>query len=537
MFMKKLWDRRWLLLSLGVAFIGGALLLTELGCGSENLQQFAGEVDRAWMIDQPSHLSPDRTHGGVRDGGGDSVALDTNQVRAPGSSAPTATENTKPQAPTVWKRDRHRPTFARVYVGDGNSLELVSMLVTVTIDGPRARTTVDHIFRNPHDKQLEGMFEYPLPTGATPSYFAMFLGQTRDTPPPRFSARSKITDDDLSKLKPEMFVKNVDSTDWGKLQEARIVAKDKALETYEDVVRTKIDPALLEYAGGNTFSGRVFPIPAKGYNRVIISYEETLPVNSDDMVYRFPMPDCKLQEMQLALEANVSKCFYSFSSQHAKPGERSGKDSVKFNEVWQGDNRPKGDAVFCFPNTPVVQTIAGRQGENFPQYIYTRIHPQLEAKPAAPFASHAVFLLDTSLSEHPDRFNVSMKLLKQILQNDPDIKQFNVLTFDVNAHWLEPRCWLENDSKGRDAVLSRLDGVLLEGATDLGTAWTTCARRILSNRVRRSMCSCCPTARSPGVKTIPPSWSPNSRVAVRSRRASTAIARDSAPITRNCSRR
>ena len=39
--------------------------------------------------------------------------------------------------PQVWHRDRSRPTFARVYVGDGNSLELVSLHVSVTIEGPR----------------------------------------------------------------------------------------------------------------------------------------------------------------------------------------------------------------------------------------------------------------------------------------------------------------------------------------------------------------------------------------------------------------
>ena len=43
-------------------------------------------------------------------------------------------------------------------------------------------------FRNPHNRQLEGTFEYPLPTGASPSYYAMFLGQTRDSIPARFRA-------------------------------------------------------------------------------------------------------------------------------------------------------------------------------------------------------------------------------------------------------------------------------------------------------------------------------------------------------------
>src|SRR5262249_45390844 len=155
-----------------------------------------------------------------------------------------------------------RPTVARVYVGDGNALELVSLQVSVTVEGPRARTVVDHVFRNPHAKQLEGTFEYPLPTGASPSYFAMFLGQTRDTEPARFARRgggAPLPADALARLAPAQMVAEVNKDDWGNLQEARVVNKQKALETYEEIVRGRIDPALLEYAGGNTFSGRVFP--------------------------------------------------------------------------------------------------------------------------------------------------------------------------------------------------------------------------------------------------------------------------------------
>src|SRR5439155_3598012 len=89
--------------------------------------------------------------------------------------------------PQVWRRDRQRPTFARVYVGNGNSLDLVSLNVTVTVEGPRARTVVDHIFHNPHNRVLEGTFEYPLPTGASASYFAMFSGQAREAAPQLFA--------------------------------------------------------------------------------------------------------------------------------------------------------------------------------------------------------------------------------------------------------------------------------------------------------------------------------------------------------------
>jgi hypothetical protein len=410
------------------------------------------------------------TGGGPGKGKGDNYG-----VLDPDSKASAAAEA---KAPHTWRRDRRRPTFARVYVGDGVSLELVSLQVTVTIEGPRARTVVDHIFRNPHPRQLEGTFEYPLPSGASPSYFAMFIGQTRDTVPPRWGPRGnvpRLPADALARLEPAQLVRQVSAADWGALREAHVVGKKKALETYEDTVRGRIDPALLEYAGGNTFSARIFPIPAKGYNRVVVAYEELLPGADGRVFYRYPLPDCKLTELQLSVQAKTADCRdVAFRPEGAKKEEGGGQ--VVFRHKWTAKG-PGGEAVFAFtPPQPDIQAIAGRQGENGPHYLYARIRPDLKAEAAKPFAEHAVFLLDTSLSEHPDRFDVSMRLLRQILESDPDVKQFNVLTFNVGAAWLEPKGWMANTAEGRGKALGRLDGLVLEGATDLGCALDALAR-------------------------------------------------------------
>ena len=378
----------------------------------------------------------------------------------------------KAESPTTWKRDSKSPSFARVYVGDGNALELVSIQVTTTIEGPRARTLVDHIFRNPHGRQLEGTFEYPLPTGASPSYFAMFLGQTRDTVPQRFAGRGDVPalpQRDLARLQPEEIVKHVSTADWGTLQEARVVNQQKALETYEDIVRSRIDPALLEYAGGNTFRGRVFPIAPKGYNRVLIAYEELLPVVQEQNVYRFALPNCPLQEMQFTLQAATHD-----AKDHSIKPEAFTKDeggsAVLYSASWK-DKGPGGEVQLAFkPTKPQVQTIAGKQGESGPLYVYARVRPELTVQEAKRFAEHAVFLLDTSLSEQPDRFNVSMQLLQKILETDKDIQHFNILAFNVGTAWVEPAGWLPNTEAGRNQALERLNGVVLEGATDFGAA-------------------------------------------------------------------
>jgi hypothetical protein len=389
-----------------------------------------------------------------------------------------AAEKEKSERPQTWTRDGQPPTFARVYIGNGNSLDLVSLQVTVTVEGPRARTVVDHIFRNPHDRQLEGTFEYPLPTGASPSYFAMFLGQTRDTVPPRFRGKGErppLPAETLAHLTPSDLVKQVSSADWGTLQEARVVSKEKALETYEDVVRGRIDPALLEYAGGNTFSGRVFPIPPRGYNRVILAYEELLPMAGDKALYRFPLPNRPLAETQFTLQANTAECkaplFYPKDARKEKGGSQ-----FLYSRTWRGE-KPAELIAFAFtPAHAETQVISGRHGENGPQYLYARIRPDLKVQNDVPFASKAVFLLDTSLSEHPDRFGVNMILLRKILESDAAIKEFNVLTFNVGSAWVEPKGWLPNIKQGREQAFARLDGIVLEGATDIAQALDKLAR-------------------------------------------------------------
>jgi hypothetical protein len=478
-------SRRMLFVWCGLVLVLGVVLLGEIGCNSAPLgiTTYGGASHPTPDLARPEpvYLSapapdcspvvpccgPERICGGV-------MLPAIPAVIAPEQRVAGST----PTAPQVWKRDRRRPTVARVYVGDGNSLELVSVHVTVTVDGPRARTLVDHVFRNTHDHQLEGTFEYPLPSGASPSYFAMFAGQAHTTPPPLFARHGSapsIPEDALASMKPSEVAKHVSTIDWGKLQEARVVSREKALEVYEETTRAKIDPALLEYAGGNTFSGRVFPIAAKGYSRVMFAYEELLPATDDSVQYRFALPTGKLKNLQFTLQTDEACSRNAVFQPDDGECARKGK-SVSYSRSWKGKG-PGGEAIFAFrAPTAGIQAVSGRQGENGPYYLYTRIRPDVKTQQAKPFADRAVFLLDTSLSEHPDRFAVSMKLMHKVLESDPDIKHFNILTFDSAARWVAPNGWLDNTSAGREKLFAQLDGILLEGATDLSAALDALAK-------------------------------------------------------------
>src|SRR5205085_12420652 len=76
------------------------------------------------------------------------------------------------------------------------------------------------------------------------------------------------------------------------LRPAVPVEKAQGQQVFEDVTRTRVDPALLEATQGNNYKLRVYPIPAHGTRRVVLQLAQTLlPASrSERGVYRFDLP-------------------------------------------------------------------------------------------------------------------------------------------------------------------------------------------------------------------------------------------------------
>ena len=129
---------------------------------------------------------------------------------------------------------------------DGTGLKLVKLQARGVVMDPLAFTELTLTFENPLDRVLEGQFKVTLPAGATVSRFAMKL-------------------DDR----------------W---QEGEVVERQAARRAYEDFLHRRQDPALLEQSGGNEFTAKVFPIPARGMKEVVLSYSHELVASTADYV-------------------------------------------------------------------------------------------------------------------------------------------------------------------------------------------------------------------------------------------------------------
>jgi hypothetical protein len=121
---------------------------------------------------------------------------------------------------------------------DDRQVGLSSLNIRVDIVGNIATTTYDMLFYNPTPSVLEGELSFPLGEGHNVSRFALDVN--------------------------------------GKLRDAVVVDKELGRIAFEQVVRRGVDPALLEKGSGNNYKARIYPIPANGYKRVLVAYEQEL---------------------------------------------------------------------------------------------------------------------------------------------------------------------------------------------------------------------------------------------------------------------
>src|SRR5207248_5074228 len=129
------------------------------------------------------------------------------------------------------------------------AIEKVRSVVQVTVTGRVARVTVEEWFRNVGALLDEASYLYPLPGEATFSDFSLWQG------------------------------------DRGLKGEPMDAGQARAI--YEEIVRRKRDPALIELAGHGLVRARVFPIAAGETRKITLRYTQMLDRVGDAWRFRY----------------------------------------------------------------------------------------------------------------------------------------------------------------------------------------------------------------------------------------------------------
>ena len=131
------------------------------------------------------------------------------------------------------------------------AIQLTRATIKGEVQAGVAQTRIELEFRNPNHRVMEGELQFPLADGQQVTGFALDID--------------------------------------GVLRAAVPVPKERGRQVFEQVIRQKVDPALLEQTAGNQFRLRIYPLPAGGTRRVQLTVRDAMPIRDGAWLWRLPL--------------------------------------------------------------------------------------------------------------------------------------------------------------------------------------------------------------------------------------------------------
>jgi Ca-activated chloride channel family protein len=301
--------------------------------------------------------------------------------------------------------------------------------VSVTIDDQVAVTRVDQEFVNQHDWEVEGTYIFPIPEGAAISKFVMWVD--------------------------------------GVPLVGNILPADQARKIYEDIVRERRDPALLEYIGQDAVQARIYPIPAGGSRRIELEYTQVLGAEDGLVRYLYPLNTEKfsaqaLENCSIRVEIKSKiplRSLYSPSHQDKifvkREGDRRALIGYEeqdvlpdqdFELIYTVSQKDIGLNLLVYPDHSQTGWL------NQEGYFLLMASPSVEVEQIVP--RDIVLVLDTSGSMEGDKLSQAKDAAAYVLGHLNPEDMFNVIAFSTGinhfAYDLQPRSrageavtWLE----------------------------------------------------------------------------------------------
>jgi len=307
--------------------------------------------------------------------------------------------------------------------------------VKVEITNQVATTHIDQVFLNPHDRDLEGTYIFPLPEEAAISDFALYMDGQR------------VSGD--------------------------VLEKEKARRIYEDIVRRMKDPGLLEYIGRNMFQARIYPIPARGERRIELTYHQTLKYDAGVVQYVYPLNTERfspkpLDEVSLSVKVKSSvpiKTIYSPSHEVDVKLEKN-EATCGFEEK---NVRPDRDFVLYYTvsEKDLGLNLLTHKRPDADGFFMMLISPGKIDAPAQ--EKDIVFVLDTSGSMKGEKLAQVKDALRFCLKGLKKGDRFGLITFATAVNPLKDTLSEVNDAEIQSA-LKFVDVLEARGGTDINSA-------------------------------------------------------------------
>lgn len=269
--------------------------------------------------------------------------------------------------------------------------------VDVAIHDQAATTVIDQVFVNNNGVEVEGMYVFPIPEGASLADFAMWMDG------------EKVT--------------------------GEILDAGEARRIYRDIVYSMKDPGLLEYAARDAYRAHVYPIPAHGEVRIELSYHEVLDYDAGLVTYRYPLNTERfslkpLESVSIAVEIESNTAIKSlYSPSHDIDAVVSGLSASCGYE--EEGVKPDRDFIvyYTVSDEDVGLNLIAHKEARDDGYFMLLLSPGRIDDPGRVMPKDIVFVIDRSGSMKGNKIEQAKAALAYSIESLNEGDRFNVITF------------------------------------------------------------------------------------------------------------
>ena len=310
------------------------------------------------------------------------------------------------------------------------AIQKVRSAVQVAVTGRFARVTVEEWFRNTGPVMDEASYLYPLPGETVFSEFSLWQGDRELKGEPMDAAQARAI--------------------------------------YEEIVRRKRDPALIELAGHGLLRARVFPITPGETRKITLRYTQILERTGDALRFRYAAGTAAASRSFRLQVDSAARVGDPYSPTHRLTVNRSG-DRL---ELALADTTGSGDLELLLPLTRglVGMSLLTHQPVGEDGFFMLLLAPG-RAAAAERLRRDVVAVLDVSGSMSGDKLDQAKAALVQLLGTLRSGDRFRVVTFASGVHRYAAG-WTEVSADNIRAAQDWVRRVDTDGGTNIAGALT-----------------------------------------------------------------
>ncbi len=320
-----------------------------------------------------------------------------------------------------------------------------SLRIRATVHDGVATTEIDEVLRNDGAADAEAVWLLPLPANAAADGFTMTVGD--------------------------------------KEMQGEVLDAQRARAVYEEIVRRRRDPGLLEYYGDACLRARVFPIPPRGEVVVKVRFRHVLPQHGGMHEWRFPLrafvasgrqPERVSVDLQITSTSPLRNVLSPMQAcQVILQSDRKAHLSAEMTTA----NLPTRDLQVLYSLSQAEFGLNAltyrRPGED--GYFMLMLSPRREATDKPAMARSVQFVLDTSGSMAGRKIEQAKNAVRFFVRSLAPQDRFNVIPFATEA---EPffSAPTAATAEALATAMQKIDNLQARGGTNIDDA----LRRALS---------------------------------------------------------